>query len=426
MGFPRKVFEFMEAASVAHAKWEYEVSTNILRNKKRRLILIVLAALLPILAFVLVDAADILGGKKAYAPSFYATNVFLTSIAIGFCAGLITGCIGAGGGFIITPALMAVGVKGILAVGTDLFHIFAKAIMGTVLHKKLGNVSVKIAIAFLLGSIGGATVGGYIQKLIYTKDPILSDAAISIIYAVILGFLSWYGINDVVKKRRQARAKAAAPVVAHASRAPAELSKITLGEKLQSIKVPPMVGFDYDIVPGGRRLSGVIIATGGFFVGVTASLMGVGGGFITFPLFVYVFGISTFTTVGTDILQIIFTAGYAGTVQYAIYGFVFYTLAMGLLLGSLIGIQIGALTTKVVVGITIRLFWAITILAGFINRATVLPKQFNELGITSLSKPLVNGIETAGFYIFWITIVSFVIYVLSNFLKNISKFREEA
>jgi len=425
MGFLRKVFEFMEAATIAHAKWEYEVSTNILRNKRRRLILVVLAALVPILAFVLVDAADILGGKKAYAPSFYATNVFLVSIAIGFCAGLITGCIGAGGGFIITPALMAVGVKGILAVGTDLFHIFAKAIMGTVLHKKLGNVSVKIAIAFLLGSIGGATVGGYIQKVIYAKDPIMSDAAISIIYAVILGFLSWYGINDVVKKRRQARAKVQAPTVAHASPAPAELSKITLGERLQSVKMPPMVGFDYDIVPGGRKLSGVILAIGGFFVGCIAALMGVGGGFITFPLFVYVFGISTFTTVGTDILQIIFTAGYAATVQFAIYGFVFYTLAMGLLLGSLIGIQIGALTTKVVVGITIRLFWAITIFAGFINRATALPKQFNELGVINIPKSLAQGIETGGFYIFWLTIVVFVMYVLSNFLRNIRTFREE-
>ena len=71
-----------------------------------------------------------LGGKSAYAPAFYTTTIFLASIAVGLAAGLITGCIGAGGGFIITPALMAAGVKGILAVGTDLFHIFAKAIMG--------------------------------------------------------------------------------------------------------------------------------------------------------------------------------------------------------------------------------------------------------------------------------------------------------
>lgn len=417
MSFPKKVFEFMEAATIAHAKWDYETSMNILKSKKKLLILIALAALVPILIYVMADAADILGGKKAYAPAFYATNVFLISIAIGFCAGLITGCIGAGGGFIITPALMSVGVKGILAVGTDLFHIFAKAIMGSVLHKKLGNVNVKIAIAFLFGSVGGATLGGYLQKLVYEKDPILSDAFLSIIYALILGFLGWYGVSDVLKKRKLARI----PLEAR----PPTIAEEKLAFRLQSVKMPPAVKFDEDMVPGGRKISGVIIAAGGFLVGITASLMGVGGGFITFPLFVYVFGISTFTTVGTDIFQIIFTAGYAGISQYAIYGFVFYTLAMGLLLGSLIGIQIGALTTKVVKGVTIRLFWVTTILAGLVNRVTALPKQFNDLGIINIPKSLAQGIETAGLIIFWVIIIVFVVYVLSNFLKNLGMFREE-
>jgi len=417
MSFPKKVFEFMEAATIAHAKWDYETSMNILKSKKKMLILIAFAALVPILIYVMADAADILGGKKAYAPAFYATNVFLVSIAIGFCAGLITGCIGAGGGFIITPALMSVGVKGILAVGTDLFHIFAKAIMGSVLHKKLGNVNVKIAIAFLFGSVGGATLGGYLQKLVYEKDPILSDAFLSIIYALILGFLGWYGVSDVLKKRKLARI----PLEAR----PPTIAEEKLAFRLQSVKMPPAVKFDEDMVPGGRKISGVIIAAGGFLVGITASLMGVGGGFITFPLFVYVFGISTFTTVGTDIFQIIFTAGYAGVSQYAIYGFVFYTLAMGLLLGSLIGIQIGALTTKVVKGVTIRLFWVTTILAGLVNRVTALPKQFNDLEIINIPKSLAQGIETAGLIIFWVIIIVFVVYVLSNFLKNLGMFREE-
>ncbi|MFN2343996.1 MAG: sulfite exporter TauE/SafE family protein, partial [Desulfonatronovibrio sp.] len=64
---------------------------------------------------------DYLGGKYSYMPSFYSPSIFLVSIVIGLAAGLITGCIGAGGGFIITPALMSAGIKGILAVGTDLF-----------------------------------------------------------------------------------------------------------------------------------------------------------------------------------------------------------------------------------------------------------------------------------------------------------------
>jgi len=127
MNAARRVFEFLKLSSEAHARWDYEVSMSILKNRKKLVIFGIM--LLPIMLVMMADAADMLGSKTAYAPAFYSTNIFLISIAIGLCAGLITGCIGAGGGFIITPALMAAGVKGILAVGTDLFHIFAKAIM---------------------------------------------------------------------------------------------------------------------------------------------------------------------------------------------------------------------------------------------------------------------------------------------------------
>lgn len=100
-------------------------------------------------------------------------------------------------------------------------------------------------------------------------------------------------------------------------------------------------------------------------------------------MFVYVFGVSSMTTVGTDILQIIFTAGLASIGQYAIYGYVFYSLAMGMLLGSLLGIQVGALTTKVVKGIHIRGFYAVSILAGFVNRAATLRRKMVELEMIS-------------------------------------------
>jgi hypothetical protein len=154
--------------------------------------------------------------------------------------------------------------------------------------------------------------------------------------------------------------------------------------------------------------------------------MGVGGGFVTFPMFVYVFGVSTATTVGTDILQIIFTAGLASIAQYAIYGYVFYTLAMGMLLGSLIGIQVGALTTKVVKGIHIRGFYAISIIAGFINRVATLPKKFTELEVVNFPKALNSGIETVGNVIFWIVVGFFGFWIISKFVTNIKTLREEA
>jgi hypothetical protein len=161
-------------------------------------------------------------------------------------------------------------------------------------------------------------------------------------------------------------------------------------------------------------------------VGALAAIMGVGGGFVTFPMFVYVFGVSTATTVGTDILQIIFTAGLASIAQYAVYGYVFYTLAMGMLLGSLIGIQVGALTTKVVKGIHIRAFYAVSIIAGFINRVTTLPKKFTELEVVKFSKGFNSGIETVGNVIFWVVVGFFGFWIISKFVGNIKTLREEA
>ncbi|MDI6743678.1 MAG: sulfite exporter TauE/SafE family protein [Smithella sp.] len=414
MGTGRCIFEFLKMASIQHAKWDYEVSMNILKRRKSLWILFIM--LLPIIVITVAGAGDMLGGKTAYAPAFYSTGIFFISIVIGLCAGLITGCIGAGGGFIITPALMATGVKGILAVGTDLFHIFAKAIMGTAVHKKLGNVSGKLAIAFLVGSSGGTFIGGAINKGLYDYDPNLSETFISLIYAVLLGFLGFYALADFLKSR-----KSHDTGDAHGG-----LSGTTnIALKIQNINIPPAIRFDEDFVPGGKKISGVIVAMGGVIVGMMASIMGVGGGFITFPMFVYVFGVSSMTTVGTDILQIIFTAGLGAITQYAIYGYVFYTLAMGMLLGSLIGIQVGALTTKVVKGIHIRGFYALSILAGFVNRAAVLPKKLVDLEVINWSKPVVKGIETGGNIIFWIVVTIFAVWVIGKFLANVKTLRGE-
>jgi uncharacterized protein len=417
MSFPRQMYEFLKAASIAHAKWDYEVSMSIIKNRKKLLVLFLL--LMPILAVTLLQAADMIGGKTAYAPAHYSNLIFLVSIAVGLAAGLITGCIGAGGGFIITPALMAAGVKGILAVGTDVFHIFAKAIMGTTVHKKLGNVSIKLAIAFLVGSSGGTFIGGWLNKTIYNKDPLLSEAFISTVYAVLLGFLGTYAMLDFIKSTRKPASGGGGGHDAHGG--PAGMTGLSIS--LQKINIPPMITFDEDF--GGRRISWLFIAIGGLIVGMLAAIMGVGGGFVTFPMFVYVFGVSTATTVGTDILQIIFTAGLASIVQYAIYGYVFYTLAMGMLIGSLIGIQVGALTTKVVKGIHIRGFYAMSIIAGFINRASTLPKKLTELEYINVPKGTYTIIETAGNYIFWIVVAFFGFWVLSKFFANIGKLREE-
>ncbi|RJP57781.1 MAG: sulfite exporter TauE/SafE family protein [Deltaproteobacteria bacterium] len=422
----RKLYQMLLMGAMAHAKWDYEMSMNILRSRKRRWILglMLLPIILGSIALASSDLPPILGGKEAYSPAFYTTFVFVVSILIGVCAGLITGAIGAGGGFIITPALMSAGIKGILAVGTDLFHIFAKAIMGTVVHKKLGNVSTGLAIAFLVGSVFGVTGGGVINRTLYEKNPVLSDTFISVVYVLLLGFLGVYALLDFFRLR-----KMEGEVGAHVGESPHGV-EMASGEKglparLQSARIPPLITFDQDLTPGGKKISAFFVAICGAIVGFAAAIMGVGGGFLTFPMFVYILGVSSFTTVGTDILQIIFTAGYAAIVQYAVYGFVFYTLAMGMLLGSLVGIQLGALTTTVVKGIYIRAFYAVAVIAGFVNRLFALPEKLREMEIINISKAMATTLTTIGNWLFFIAVGIFAIWVIGKFFSNLKVLRGE-
>ncbi len=424
MGFFNQWGKFMMMGARAHAQWEIGVTKTILGDKKRMIILGLLTIPIIFLSVAYADQVagalpELLGGKKAYSPAFYSTGIFIVSILIGVGAGLITGCIGAGGGFIIAPALMSAGIKGILAVGTDLFHIFAKAIMGSVIHRKLGNVSVPLAAVFLIGAIIGATGGGIINRVLYEMNPVLSDAFITTVYSLMLGFLGAYALFDFLKARKSGDGGDM-----HGGDAEgAELGN--LPKMIQGVKIPPMVKFDHDLVPGGRGISWVFLVLSGALVGLAAGIMGVGGGFLTFPIFVYVMGVSSMTTVGTDIFQIVFCAGYAAISQYAIYGFIFYTLAMGMLLGSLVGIQIGAMVTKVVPGITIRGFYALAVLAGFVNRIFALPSKLGDMEIITISKETGAMLESIGVYAFFIVIGIFSVWVIGTFLKNIDTLKGE-
>lgn len=422
MKFFRDWGRFMMAGAEHMAHWEIDNAKTIMGNKKLRILLalMIIPVILGGIAFadeIGPALPDLLGGKKSYSPAFYSFGIFLVSIAIGVGAGLITGCIGAGGGFIIAPALMSAGIKGILAVGTDLFHIFAKAIMGSVIHRKMGNVSVSLAFVFLIGAILGATAGGIINRVLYEINPVLSDAFITTVYSVMLGLLGTYAMCDFLKARKAAAASA--------GNGGDESDIGSLSRSLQSVNIPPMINFDQDLVPGGRRISWIFLVMSGCLVGLAAGIMGVGGGFLTFPIFVYVLGVSSMTTVGTDIFQIVFTAGFASIGQYAIYGFIFYTLAMGMLLGSLLGIQVGALVTKVVPGVTIRGFYAMAVLAGFANRIFALPGKLGEMGYIPISPEMGQVLNIIGIWAFFIVIGGFSVWVVGTFFKNLHVLKAE-
>ncbi len=400
----------------ASAKAEYRIARTVLKDKRSLLILGFM--LLPVIIIPTVysnEMPSVLGGREAFAPAFSTTRIFLASIGIGLCAGLITGCIGAGGGFVITPAFMSLGITGIVAVGTGLFHMFAKSMIGTVIHRKLGNVNAPLGIAFISGSVIGVTIGGTLNRAIYYTNPMLSDLFISLIYVKLLGCLGVYTLRDYLTLRKK-------------SDRSDESSRTDITTKfarrLQSIHLPPMIFFDRSLYQEGRKISSWFIVTCGFIVGVFAAMIGVGGGFLIFPFFVYIFGVSSFTTVGTSIFQILVTAGFASIFQYAIYGFIFYTLALGLLLGSLIGVQIGALTIKCSMGVTIRGFYAIVIFAGFFNRLFALPKTLTSAGFVGLDSAFGDALNLIGIISFIISIVIFSGWVFKNFFTNFKVLKE--
>ena len=98
---------------------------------------------------------------------------------------------------------------------------------------------------------------------------------------------------------------------------------------------------------------------------------------------------------------------------------------MGMLLGSLLGIQIGAMVTKVVPGITIRGFYAMAVLAGFVNRGFALPAKLGEMGYIPISKGLGHTLDTIGVWAFFIVIGCFGVWVIGTFLMNIKALKGE-
>jgi hypothetical protein len=258
-------------------------------------------------------------------------------------------------------------------------------------------------------------VGGVINRAIYQKSPALSDAFISAVYVFMLGILGFYALADWLRMRKG---------ITGGTRTSGADATTRFARWLQSLPLKPRVKFDEHIVPGGRSIAVYPIIICGFIVGFVAAIMGVGGGFLTFPMMVYGLGVSTFTTVGTDILQIIFTTGYSSITQYAIYGYVFYTVAMGMLLGSLVGVQMGALVTRMVKGVTIRAFYALTILAGFVNRVCALPGKLNEVGWISVNSSTATLINTVGTVIFFALVGIFSLWILAVFFKGAGKIRE--
>ena len=265
-------------------------------------------------------------------------------VLLGLTVGVIGGFFGIGGAFMVTPALNVFGFPMAYAIGTDMAHIAGKSIVATAKHRKLGNVDMRLGILMIIftaiGIEGGATTIMWLEK-IGRVGPI-----VRVVYMVLLFGLGSYMMYEYFKLTRGAEAHKVKDAGASG-----------LAQKMQSINLWPMI----TLKASGLRISLWVIGVVAIFTGFLAGFLGVGGGFIRMPALMYVIGCPTTVAVGTDLFEVMISGAY-GAFSYAYKARVELLAAIVMLLGAAFGAQFGTMATKYVKGLTIRLYFAVTML----------------------------------------------------------------
>ena len=276
-------------------------------------------------------------------------------IALGFIVGIFGGFVGVGGSFIAGPGLFAAGLPMNLVVGTDLAHIVGKSIVATRKHLVRGNVDIKLGLFMAVGTITGTEIGA--QVLQYLKQLRMANLVVGIFFIVVLvcisGFMGWESWITIHKGGKRAKAQ----VKRHNSAITSFINHAAVtsfSDRIQRIKLRPMIKLpDSEI----KQISLWVLIAVGITGGLFAGFLGGGAGYARMPLLVYVMGVPTKVAVGTDLFEIIISAGY-GTLTHAIKGNVDIMIALVMHTGAAIGAQIGVVLTDYFKGPRIRLVFS--------------------------------------------------------------------
>ena len=271
---------------------------------------------------------------------------------IGFLVGIMGGFFGVGGGFIAGPLMFWLGVPMNFVVGTDLAHMTGKSIVAAKRHRVLGHIDIKLGLIMILGTIVGVESGARVIEFLEVSGKV--DTVIGAAYVVILLIISIFTAWESLRALRMIRTE-------HLD------VKEALGFKgmtrhIQKFRVPPMISLP---ASGIGSISIWLIVGVGFITGLLAGLLGVGGGFVRMPMLVYVLGIPTHVAIGTDLFEIMISAGY-GTLTHALKGNVDVMMALVMHTGAALGAQIGAVLTRFFAGPRIRLLFSILPLLGVV------------------------------------------------------------
>ena len=249
-------------------------------------------------------------------------NILLI-IFIGMLVGGLSGLFGVGGGFLMTPLLIFLGIPPAVAVGTEAPHVLASSISGAIAHWRRRNVDIKMGFILLIGGIAGSTVGVNIFKILIGFGQI--DLIIQLLFIFFIGLIGFSMLFEsartTIKKYR---------------------TTSTIRTKLHQHSWLHGLPFKMRFHRSKLYISTITPILIGFLVGVLSAMMGVGGGFIMIPAMVYILGMSTNVVVGTSLFQIIFVTANSTFFQSYLNQTVDIVLASLMILGGVIGAQIGA------------------------------------------------------------------------------------
>ena len=236
--------------------------------------------------------------------------------------GGLSGLFGVGGGFLMTPLLIFLGIPPVVAVGSEAPHVLASSVSGVIAHWRKKNVDFKMGFFLLSGGVIGSTFGVNLFKLLKTYGQI--DIVIQFLFIIFLGFIgmsmAFESAKTTIKNYRTTSA---------------------IRTKLHQHSWIHGLPFKLRFHRSKLYISAIPPILIGFFVGVLSAMMGVGGGFIMIPAMVYILGMSTNVVVGTSLFQIIFVTANSTFFQSYLNQTVDIVLSALMILGGVIGAQIG-------------------------------------------------------------------------------------
>jgi len=256
-----------------------------------------------------------------YLPIAEISINILILLGLGAGVGMMSGIFGVGGGFLTTPLLIFLGVPAPVAVGTEANQIVASSISGALAHFRRGNVDLKMGLVLLFGGILGSTFGVSLFKFLSTLGQI--DMVIRLAYVVFLGIIGTLMAYESVRAIWRTRKPGGG------------LRRLHEHHWFHGLP------FKMRFRRSKLYISALLPLAVGALVGVLAAIMGVGGGFIMVPAMIYVLGMPTSVVIGTSLFQIVFVTANVTFLQAYQNQTVDILMGLFLMVGGVIGAQLG-------------------------------------------------------------------------------------